>query len=159
MKRTDVNTKHSTPGGTRGTLWTSERRRLSLYLLLFFIQDGNYRSFGNLSRNDDSCFFFFFFPRNRETKFFLTVINKALNTKRWKDRIYIFAFIEYILDEIWNIWEWKFEMSKAMEIFLTIRKLCWETFMQMILCYCTLCDYDNCGVSKYWVVLFEYAIH
>lgn len=30
----------------------------SLYLLLFFIQDGNYRSFENLSRNDDAFFYF-----------------------------------------------------------------------------------------------------
>lgn len=158
MKRTDVNTKHSTPGGTRGTLWTSERRRLSLYICSCFSFKMAIIVRLEICHETMIHAFFSSFFRGIEKQSSSSVINKALNTKRWKD-VYIFAFIEYILDEIWNIWEWKFEMSKVMEIFLTIRKLCWETFMQMILCYCTLCDYDNCGVSKYWVVLFEYAIH
>lgn len=62
----------------------------SLYLLLFFIQDGNYRSFGNLSRNDDSCFFFFEESRNKVFLQLLTIV------KHSEKMNHIFTFIEYI---------------------------------------------------------------
>lgn len=63
----------------------------SLYLLLFFIQDGNYRSFENLSRNDDA-FFYFEESRNKVFLQLLTMVNKYSDEKMY----HIFFCIEYI---------------------------------------------------------------